>query len=57
LPIYDRQGKIQQTTFGTVAPPPYAILNPDGTRVATFPGLIRDPSAFLAVPRRNQPTH
>jgi hypothetical protein len=39
--------------FGTVAVPRYAILNPDGTAVATFPGLTRDPSAFPAFPRAN----
>jgi thiol:disulfide interchange protein DsbD len=46
--LYERQQKLQQQMFHTVALPLYAILRPDGTRLATFSGLTRDPVAFVA---------
>ncbi len=46
--LFERQQKMQQERFGTVALPYYAILRPDGTSVATFPGLTRDANEFLA---------
>jgi thiol:disulfide interchange protein DsbD len=46
--LYERQQKMQQGKFGTVALPLYAILRSDGTTVATFPGLTRNTSEFLA---------
>ena len=46
--IYKRQQKMQQEKFGTVALPYYAILRPDGTIVATFPGLTRNEDDFVA---------
>jgi thiol:disulfide interchange protein len=51
--LYDRQQKMQQRMFGTVALPLYAIVDAEGTKLATFPGLTRDPAAFLAFLRRN----
>src|SRR6185369_5129304 len=36
-PLYERQQKMQQSMFGTVALPLYAIVRADGTAVATFP--------------------
>ena len=42
----------QQTMFGTVALPLYAIVRPDGSAIASFPGLTRDASAFLAFLQR-----
>lgn len=45
--IYARQQKMQQQQFGTVALPLYAIVRPDGTPVATFPGLTRKPADFV----------
>lgn len=46
--IYERQQKMQQQKFGTVALPFYAILRPDGSAVSTFPGLTRNSAEFLA---------
>ncbi len=46
--LFARQQKMQQERFGTVALPYYAILHPDGTSVATFPGLTRDANEFVA---------
>jgi thiol:disulfide interchange protein DsbD len=40
--------QMEQTMFGTVALPYYAVLAPDGTPVVAFGGLTRDPSAFIA---------
>ena len=39
--VFERQQKMQQERFGTVALPYYAILRADGSPVATFPGLTR----------------
>jgi len=38
----------EDKTFGTVAIPYYAIFDPDGKVLATFPGLTRKPQEFLA---------
>jgi thiol:disulfide interchange protein DsbD len=40
--------ELQQSRFATVAIPYYAILDPDGNVVASFPGLTKDPARFLA---------
>jgi thiol:disulfide interchange protein DsbD len=45
--IFQRQQKLQQSMFHTVALPLYVILRDDGASVATFPGLTRDASEFL----------
>jgi len=45
--IYDKQQKMQQDKFGTVALPLYAIVRSDGTSVVTFPGLTRNPAEFV----------
>jgi thiol:disulfide interchange protein DsbD len=46
--VFERQQKMQQERFGTVALPYYAILRADGSPVATFPGLTRNTADFLA---------
>jgi thiol:disulfide interchange protein DsbD len=46
--LFQRQQSLQQTTFGTVALPLYAIQEPNGFVAATFPGLTRDPREFIA---------
>jgi thiol:disulfide interchange protein DsbD len=46
--LYERQQKLQQQMFHTVALPFYAILRADGSPLATFSGLTRDPAAFVA---------
>ncbi len=44
----ERNQRLQEERFSTVAIPYYAIVKPDGTIVATFPGLTRDAEEFLA---------
>jgi thiol:disulfide interchange protein DsbD len=44
----DENQKLQVDLFRTVAIPYYAILDPDGKVVASFPGLTKDPAEFLA---------
>lgn len=45
--IYERQQAMEQEMFGTVALPFYAVINPDGKPVATFPGLTRNMDEFV----------
>ncbi len=47
-PVYEQQQNFQEQHFHTVALPLYAIVAPDGSTIATFPGLTRDPAAYLA---------
>ncbi len=46
--VFERQQKMQQEKFGTVALPYYAILKADGSAVNTFPGLTRNAGEFLS---------
>jgi thiol:disulfide interchange protein len=46
--VFERQQKMQQEKFGTVALPYYAILRADGSPVNVFPGLTRNANEFLA---------
>jgi thiol:disulfide interchange protein DsbD len=50
--IYEQQQAFQEKTFGTVALPLYAVVDADGKVRATFSGLTRDPSEFIAFLRR-----
>jgi thiol:disulfide interchange protein len=45
--IYERQQAMEQEMFGTVALPFYAVMDPDGRPVATFPGLTRNVAEFV----------
>ena len=45
--IYERQQQYQEKNFQTVALPFYAILEPDGKTVSTFPGLTRNTPEFV----------
>jgi thiol:disulfide interchange protein len=45
--VYERQQRLQQEQFRTVALPLYAIVDADRRPVATFAGLTRDPAEFL----------
>ncbi|MGH9522676.1 MAG: protein-disulfide reductase DsbD family protein [Terriglobales bacterium] len=53
--IYEKQQKMQQDNFGTVALPLYAIVRPDGTSVATFPGLTRKAAEFVSFLKQGRP--
>lgn len=44
---YRRQQEMQQSQYGTVALPYYAIVNSNGDAIATFPGLTRNEEQFL----------
>jgi thiol:disulfide interchange protein len=44
--IYDRNRAFQQSRFGTVALPFYAVVSPDDKVIAEFAGLTRDRSLF-----------
>lgn len=50
--IYERQQAFQEEKFGTVALPLYAVVDADGKVRATFSGLTRNPSEFIAFLRR-----
>ncbi|MFZ0799574.1 MAG: cytochrome c biogenesis protein CcdA, partial [Terriglobales bacterium] len=44
---FERQQRMQQEKFGTVALPYYAILRPDGSPLKTFAGLTRHETEFV----------
>ena len=46
--IFQRHQQMEQSKFGTVALPYYAIVNGNGDAVASFPGLTRNEEEFLA---------
>ncbi len=45
---YEANQTYQKEQFGTVALPLYAILDSQGRKIATFPGMTRKPEEFLA---------
>ena len=45
---FERQQRMQEERFGTVALPLYAVVDPDGNPVTTFPGLTREPTEFVS---------
>jgi len=46
--VSEANEKLEETKFGTVAEPYYAIVRPDETVVATFEGRTTNPQGFLA---------
>jgi thiol:disulfide interchange protein len=46
--MYERQQAFQEQTFGTVALPLYAVVDANGKVRATFTGLTRSPTEFIA---------
>ena len=50
--IYERQQAFQETKFGTIALPLYAVVDAEGKVRATFSGLTRNPADFIAFLRR-----
>ena len=42
-----RYQKMEETLFGTVALPYYAVMSPEGKPVVTFGGLTRNPDEYL----------
>ncbi len=45
--IFQKQQRLQQEKYKTVALPYYAVENADGSPIASFPGLTRDPAKFV----------
>jgi thiol:disulfide interchange protein len=52
--IFQKQQRLQQEKYRTVALPYYAIENADGSAVASFPGLTRDPAKFVGFLQKGQ---
>jgi thiol:disulfide interchange protein DsbD len=50
--LYKRFQEMEQTMFGTVALPYYAVLEPDGQPVVAFGGLTRNPEEYVAFLRQ-----
>jgi thiol:disulfide interchange protein len=46
--VSERFQKMEESKFGTVAIPFYAILDPDEHVIATFPGLTRNSQEFVS---------
>jgi thiol:disulfide interchange protein DsbD len=44
---HKRNREFQESQFGTVALPFYAIVAPDGQTIAQFPGMTRDKTLFV----------
>ena len=45
--IYEKQQRMEQEMFGTVALPFYAVVDASGKTIATFPGLTRNSQEFV----------
>jgi len=43
----ERNSKLQEESFGTVALPLYVVVGPDGKQLAQFAGLTRDKAEFI----------
>lgn len=52
--IYEKQQKMEQDVYNTVALPFYAIVDGDGKTIATFPGLTRNEMEFVDFLRKAQ---
>jgi thiol:disulfide interchange protein DsbD len=50
--VFQRQQQLQQEKYQTVALPFYAVVTADGSPVANFAGLTRDPAEFVAFLKR-----
>ncbi|MCI0488429.1 MAG: thioredoxin family protein [Blastocatellia bacterium] len=46
--IYGKHQRLEQEKFGTVALPYYALVDSEGNPMASFAGLTRNPSEFIA---------
>ena len=52
--IYERQQQFEESAFGTVALPFYAIVDGSGKTIATFPGLTRSKDDFIDFLKKGQ---
>jgi thiol:disulfide interchange protein len=46
--VFQKQQRLQQEKYQTVALPFYAVVNADGSPVVNFPGLTRDSAQFVS---------
>ena len=44
---HEHNRELQESHFGTVALPLYAIMSPDGNEIAHFSGMTRDVDVFV----------
>jgi thiol:disulfide interchange protein DsbD len=51
----EQNQKLQDEKFSTVAIPYYAIVDPDGKVVASFPGLTKNSQEFLTFLKSGRP--
>lgn len=51
----DKNQKFEDQKFSTASIPFYAIMNPDGSVIATFPQLTKNPQEFLAFLEKKTP--
>jgi len=52
--VYARQQQMEEEMLGTVALPYYAIVRPDGSVAASFPGLTRNTAEFVDFLQKTQ---
>jgi thiol:disulfide interchange protein len=52
--VYERQQKMEQDMFGTVALPFYAVLDGEGKTISSFPGLTRNVAEFVDFLKKSQ---
>jgi thiol:disulfide interchange protein DsbD len=48
LPEHEDNRRLEEERFNTIALPFYALISPEDETIATFPGLTRNPSEFIA---------
>jgi len=55
--LYEKQQAMEQDQFGTVALPLYVLVNANGEKIKTFPGLTRDETGFLSFLKAGEEKH
>ena len=55
--IYEKQQRMEEEMFGTVALPYYAVLDAEGKALGTFPGLTRNVDEFVGFLKNAQAKH
>jgi thiol:disulfide interchange protein DsbD len=53
--VYERQQRLQQAMYQTVALPFYAVVDGTGRPVVSYPGLTRDPAQFVGFLQQGRP--
>jgi thiol:disulfide interchange protein DsbD len=55
-PVHEQNMQLEQERYQTIALPFYAIVAPDDSTIATFPGLTRNPQEFIEFLEKGLPT-